>query len=213
MPVASQTGSQKLIVVLGFFNILTALGLGRFLFSLFVPHLHGVYLYSFTQIGLIGGLLISGYLVFSYLGGVASHRFGEATVILISLFVISIAFMVFYLEDRFLPLCVSAFLMGAAAASLFVSIFQTVHGHFDEETYGGRMGPIISGAGCGIFLLSALALLFSHDRISFDIRHIWAVAAVVAGLLIPANALLARRVRAERGGSSGEASRIRYSRI
>ena len=103
--------------------------------------------------------------------------------------------------------------MGAAAASLYVSIFQTVHGHFDEASYGGRMGLIISGAGCGIFLLSALALLLSRGSIAFDIRHIWVAAAVIGGLLIPANAVLARRVRAERRGSSAETSRIRYSRI
>lgn len=208
-----QTDSRKLIVVLGFFNVLTALGLGRFLFSLFVPHLHGAYLFSYTQIGMIGGLLISGYLVFSYLGGVASHRFGETTVVLVSLVVISMAFIVFYLEDRFLPLCVFAFLMGAAAASLYVSIFQTVHGHFEEATYGRRMGLIISGAGCGIFLLSALALLLSRGSIAFDMRHIWVAAAVIGGLLIPAHALLARRVRAAGGGSSGETGRVRYARI
>ena len=75
------------------------------------------------------------------------------------------------------------------------------------------MGLIISGAGCGIFLLSALALLLSRGSIAFDIRHIWVAAAVIGGLLIPANAVLARRVRAERRGSSAETSRIRYSRI
>ena len=54
MRAESQTASRKLIVVLGFFNVLTALGLGRFLFSLFVPYLHGAYLYSYSQIGVLG---------------------------------------------------------------------------------------------------------------------------------------------------------------
>ena len=176
--------------MLGFLNVLTALGLGRFLYSLFVPYLNRVEHLSFTQIGLIGGSLVLGYLVFSYIGGVSAHHFGERKVIISSLVILAASFLMFYRLRTFPVLTVSAFLMGSAAASLYVSVFQMVHRHFDEESFGKHIGLILSGAGCGIFVLSLLASSLLKHETTFDVFSIWIVAAGTALVVIAANAIL-----------------------
>ena len=190
---SSTTSKQRLIIILGFFNIFIALGLGRFLYALIVPYLHTVYLFSYTQIGSIGSFILLGYLVFSYLGGMAAHKFGEKRVIVTSLCVISISFIIFYAAKDFILLCLSGFFMGSAAASIYVSIFPIVHEYFDEETYGKRLGFILSGAGCGIFMISLLALFLSRSSSeSFNIFQVWIACTALACIMMLVNALLLR---------------------
>jgi len=205
---------HRRIVTLGFFNIFIALGLGRFLYALVVPYLHTFYLFSYTQIGTIGSFIILGYLVFSYLGGMAAHKFGEKTVIVTSLVVVSISFIIFYAAKDFVLLCLSSFFMGSSAASIYMSIFPIVHEHFDEETYGKKMGFILSGAGCGIFVLSLLALLLSHSsNKSFNIFQIWIACAVLACIMILVNALLLRPPTSAVQNSSAGMSFNHYTKI
>lgn len=184
------TMKRRSVAALGFFNILAALGLGRFLYTLFVPYLNRVEHLSFTQIGLVGSALVLGYLLFSYVGGVSAHRYGEKKVIISSLVLLAISFLMFYLFRIFPLLAVSAFLMGSGAASIYVSVFQMVHRHFDEETFGTHIGLILSGAGCGIALLSLLASVLLRRGTSFDVFSTWIVAAGTALLLIAPNAIL-----------------------
>jgi len=69
-------------------------------------------------------------------------------------------------------------------------VFQMVHRHFDEETFGTRIGLILSGAGCGIVVLSLLASILLRHGTSFDVFSIWIVAAGTALLLIAPNGIL-----------------------
>lgn len=181
---------KTFIIVLGFFNIFTALGIGRFLFSLVVPYLHSVYLFSFTRIGTIGGAIILGYLIFSRLGGLAAHKYGEKKVNIISLIFLAGSFFSFYFEKNFTTLSVSAFIMGSASASLYMSLFQMVHSRFHKNELGNKVGLILAGAGCGIAILSTIALYISRTNIKIDIFSIWLISAFIALLLIPANALI-----------------------
>lgn len=179
---------KKIILLLSFLNIFIALGLGRFLFSLIVPYLRTVYIFSYVQIGTLWSLLLLGYMVFSYLGGIANHRIGERLVIIISLAVISFSFCAFYFIRHFLLLCFASFSMGSSAASLYMSIFQLIHEYFDEDIYGKEMGIMLAGAGCGIFVLSTFALLLTITGSSFNILVVWIASAVMALILIPLNA-------------------------
>lgn len=204
---------QRQIVTLGFFNIFIALGLGRFLYALIVPHLHNVYRLSYTQIGAIGSFIILGYLFFSYIGGVAAHRIGEKKVIVTSLVVITLTFITFYSAKNIVLLCLASFFMGSAAASIYMSIFPVVHEYFDENEYGKKMGLILSGAGCGVFALSALALLLSRPSELFNIFQVWIACAALACAMIAANAILLRPVHAAVRGNSSDQGFNRYTKI
>ena len=181
---------KRSVLTLGFLNVLTALGLGRFIYSLCVPYLNGVVHLTFTQIGLTGSALVLGYLFFSYIGGVSTYHFGERTVIISSLVILATSFLMFYRLRTFPLLTVSAFLMGSAAASLYVNVFQMVHRHFDVETFGKHIGLILSGAGCGILVLSLFASFLLKYETRFDVFSIWIVAASIALVLIAANGIL-----------------------
>ena len=181
---------KRSVLTLGFLNVLTALGLGRFAYSLCVPYLNEVIQLTFTQIGLIGSALVFGYLFFSYIGGVSTYRFGERTVIISSLVVLEASFLMFYRLRTFPMLTVSAFLMGSAAAALYVNVFQMVHRHFDEKDFGRHIGLILAGAGCGILVLSLFASFLLEYETRFDVFSIWIVAAGIALVLMAANGIL-----------------------
>ena len=182
--------SKKMVVVLSFMNVLTALGFGRFLYSLTIPYIHETLKFSFTQIGQIGGFIIFGYLVFSYLGGIISHQFGEKPVALVTLVFLATSFLMFYQFKNFILLCFAAFIMGASAATLYVNIFQTIHKHFDKKEFGRKIGIILSGAGCGIFLISLFVYLLYGKETSINVHLAWVVAAIITIILIPLNAFL-----------------------
>lgn len=87
---------SKKILLVGFLNILIAIGFGRFLFPLTVSFLNNFYRFSFTQIGTLASLILLGYLLFSYIGGLASYNFGYRTLIITALGVLAIAFFILY---------------------------------------------------------------------------------------------------------------------
>ena len=196
---------KRLILLTSFCNILISLGLGRFLFSLIVPFLHSFYTFSFTQIGTLSSLILLGYLVFSYLGGVFSYRYGYRTVTIISVFTLSSAFFIYYISKNFYLLCFSSFLMGCASATIYINIFPIVHDNFDFGSYGKSMGIILSGAGFGIFGISSIAAFLLED--TSIIFRVWAIAAFLTLLMIPVNSFILRTV------DSGVGSKINIGKI
>lgn len=203
--------SKKIITFLCFMNILTALGFGRFLFSLTIPYMYNVLHFSYIQIGTIGGFIICGYLIFSYLGGIVSYLFKEKLVTIFMLLFIAISFLLFYKFTNYEILCFSGFLMGAASASLYVNIFQIINHNFDKNNFGKTLGAILSGAGTGIFLISLfIYILHKNDTLS-NIYLVWIIAAVTAIILIPLNSLV--KVRNTKNNQNDRFNKINHQDI
>jgi predicted MFS family arabinose efflux permease len=169
---------QKRIVIFGIVNILVALGLGRFLFSMSVPLIHAYYQISFTRIGILASLILFGYLSFSYLGGVALHRYSRKAVSAIALSLLTGAFLILFLSSEYLLLCIGSFLMGSASGTIYMSIFPVINEFVPENKYGSYMGLIFAGAGLGIFLVAGAVRIFLNSR---DAIHlIWGISAIIS---------------------------------
>lgn len=176
---------NRRILLVGFVNILIALGFGRFLFPLTVSFLNNFYKFTFTQIGTLASLILLGYLLFSYIGGLASYNFGYRTLIITALVVLAVAFFLYYAVSNFYILCFSSFLMGCSSAAIYISIFPISFDSFPTKSYGKNMGFMLSGAGLGILIISVFSELVLQNK-SFTF-YIWGLAALFTLLIIPLN--------------------------
>ena len=192
---ASNTGSLPSVtfpmkgrtVVLGALNLLVALGLGRFLFSMSAPLMHEHFRMSFTRIGVLASLILLGYLSFSYLGGVALHRFRRKSVLTLALACMVVAFLVPAVSSHFGLLCVGFFLVGSAAGTIYMSIFPVVSEFIPDHRYGTYMGMIFTGAGLGIVLISGAVQGALASHAGFHL--LWACSAGAAVFALIANGL------------------------
>lgn len=175
------------MVVLGALNLLVALGLGRFLFSMSAPLMHEHFHMSFTRIGVLASLILLGYLSFSYLGGVALHRFRRKLVLTLALACMVGAFLVPAVSSHFGWLCVGFFLVGSAAGTIYMSIFPVVSEFIPDHRYGTYMGMIFTGAGLGIVLIAGAVQGALASHAGFHL--LWACSAGVAVLALIANGM------------------------
>jgi len=177
----NSTRISKKILLIGFLNILIALGFGRFLFPLAVSFFNNFYRFSFTQIGTLASLILLGYLVFSYIGGLALYKFGYRILIITALEVLAIAFFLYFTVSNFYLLCFSSFLMGCCSAAIYISIFPISFDSFPTKAYGKNMGFMLSGAGLGILAISVFSeFVLQNKSTAF---YIWGLAALLTLLI------------------------------
>jgi MFS family permease len=182
-----KVGVRKTVIVMGLLNILVALGFGRFLFSMLVPNLRVYYGLNYTQIGVLASSLLAGYLVFSYLGGIALHRFPKNRISFIALLILSGTFAIYSTISNYIILITTSFLMGGGAATVYMSIFPTISERCNENQYGITMGGVLSGAGIGILLVSGIASFYQDSNLL--VPYVWIITFCLSIIVVIANTI------------------------
>lgn len=179
------------IVGVGVLVKMTALGFGRFAYSLLLPSMRGSLGFNYIQMGLLSGGILLGYLLFSFIGGMLATRFGSKRVVIVSLLCSSISMCSLGRLSGFFPLLFFTFGMGAAAAGAHISMTTLPMIWFEKRLLGRAIGIIAGGTGLGILITGFLLppLLVSWGKEAW--RECWVlmagvtfvVAAVGFGLL------------------------------
>ena len=182
-----KVGVRKAVIVMGLLNILVALGFGRFLFSMLVPNIRVYYRLNYTQIGVLASSLLVGYLVFSYLGGIALHRFLKNRITFIALLILSSTFAIYSAISNYIILLTTSFLMGGGAAIVYMSIFPTISERCDKKQYGITMGGVLSGAGIGILLVAGIANFYRDSNLL--VPYVWKITFYLSVIVVIANVI------------------------
>jgi len=130
----------------------TGLGFGRFAYSVLLPDMRESLGFHYTQMGLLSGGILLGYLVFSFISGLLATRFGSKRVLVASLLCSSLSMFALSLFSGFFPLLFFAFLMGAGAAGAHISTATIIMSWFGKKLLGRAVGIVTGGTGLGIVL-------------------------------------------------------------
>lgn len=141
-----------LIVGVGVLVKMTALGFGRFAYSLLLPYMRGSLGFNYIQMGLLSGGILLGYLLFSFVSGLLTTRFGSKKVVIASLLCSSLSMFWLSQLSNFIPLLFFTFTMGAAAAGAHISMTTLPMVWFEKHLLGRAVGMITGGTGLGIVI-------------------------------------------------------------
>jgi MFS family permease len=156
-----------LIVGVGLLVNMTGLGFGRFAYPMLIPNMRGSLGFNYSEMGLLGGAIMLGYLLFSLIGGVLANRFGPRRIVISSLLCGALSMFFISRLSGFLPLLIFAFAMGAGGAGTHISMTILPMSWFDEGRLGRALGMVTGGTGVGIIftglLLPYILLNFGRD--------------------------------------------------
>src|SRR5512136_3192362 len=84
------------IVGVGVLVKMTGLGFGRFAYPMLLPNMRGSLGFNYSEMGLLSGGIMMGYLLFSLIGGMLATRFGPKRIVTASL--LCVALYMFYIS-------------------------------------------------------------------------------------------------------------------
>jgi MFS family permease len=167
------------IVGVGVLVKMTSLGFGRFAYPMLLPNMRASLSFNYSELGLLSGAIMLGYLLFSLIGGMLATRFGPKRIVIASL--LCGAFSMFFMGrlSGFFPLLFFSFAMGAGAAGSHISITTLPMVWFDEQRLGRAVGIVTGGTGLGIIVTGLLLpyLLFHLGGEAW--RRCWSLLALI----------------------------------
>ncbi len=171
------------IVGVGVLVKMTALGFGRFAFPMLLPNMRASLGFNYSQMGLLSGAIMVGYLLFSLIGGVLATRFGPKRVVLGSLLCGALSMFFIGKFSGFSPLLFFSFGLGAGAAGSHISITTMPMTWFEERKLGRALGIVTGGTGLGIIVTGLLLpyLLLSLGKEAW--RQCWFALALITFLV------------------------------
>ena len=171
------------IVGVGVLVKMTGLGFGRFAYPMLLPSMRGSLGFNYSEMGLLSGAIMLGYLLFSFFGGMLATRFGPKRIVVTSLLCGSLAMFFMSKSSAFLPLLFFAFAMGAGGAGSHISITTLPMAWFEERRLGGAVGVVTGGTGLGIIVTGLLlpSLLFQMGKEAW--RQCWFLLAAITFLV------------------------------
>ena len=144
------------IVGVGVLVKMSGLGFGRFAYPMLLPSMRGSLSFNYSEMGLLSGAIMLGYLLFSLVGGMLATRFGPKRIVVTSLLCGSLSMFFISRSSAFLPLLLLAFAMGAGGAGSHISITTLPMAWFEERRLGGAVGVVTGGTGLGIIVTGLL---------------------------------------------------------
>jgi MFS family permease len=171
------------IVGVGVLVKMTGLGFGRFSYPMLIPSMRGSLGFNYSEMGLLSGAIMLGYLLFSLIGGMLATRFGPKKIVIASLLCGSVSMFFISRLSEFLPLLFFAFTMGAGAAGSHISITTLPMAWFEERRLGVALGVVTGGTGLGIIVTGLLlpTLLFNLGQEAW--RQCWLLLALITFLV------------------------------
>ena len=167
------------IVGVGALVKMSGLGFGRFAFPMLLPSMRGSLGFSYSEMGLLSGAIMLGYLLFSFFGGILATRFGPKRIVITSL--LCGAFSMFFVSGSsgFLLLLLFAFGMGAGAAGSHISITTLPMAWFEERRLGRAVGIVTGGTGLGIIVTGLLLPYLLSQGGKEAWRQCWSLLALI----------------------------------
>jgi MFS family permease len=191
-----------LIVGVGVLVKATALGFGRFSYSLLLPYMRVSLGFNYIQMGLLSGGILLGYLLFSFISGLLATRFGSKKVVIASLLCSGLSMFWLSQLSSFIFLLLFTFAMGAAAAGAHISMTSLPMVWFEQRLLGRAVGIITGGTGLGILITGTVLPSFLVSRGSEGWRECWMMMAAFSFLVaLVAFAFLKDRPIESRGAS------------
>jgi len=180
------------IVAVGVFVKMTGLGFGRFAYPMLLPSMRRSLEFNYSEMGVLSGAMMLGYLLFSLVGGMLATRFGPKKIVVGSLLCGSLSmFFISKLSD-FSPLLFFSFAMGAGAAGSHISITTMPMAWFEERRLGRALGVVTGGTGLGIVVTGLLLpyLLYHLGKEAW--RECWLLLALITFSVAVVGAILLR---------------------
>jgi MFS family permease len=139
--------------------------------------------FNYSEMGLLSGAIMLGYLLFSLIGGMLATRFGPKRIVVTSLLCGSLSMFFISRLSGFSPLLFFSFAMGAGAAGSHISITTLPMAWFEERRLGRAVGIVTGGTGLGIIVTGLLLpyLLFSLGKEAW--RQCWFLLALITFLV------------------------------
>jgi len=158
MPVVFKNFSTKknyrwIIVTIGFLLQITSLGFARFAYTVILPSMKNDLGFSNTRMGLLQTGIVTGYLVFAYLGGIFASRGNLIRVINFSVIMCGFAMIGLGLVSSFHFLFLLTLLVGAGSSGAYIPLVPLIIGWFSSKRSGLPLGLAFSGSGVGIILV------------------------------------------------------------
>jgi MFS family permease len=138
------------IILIGFLLQVTSLGFGRFAYTVILPSMKSDLGFSHTQMGLLQTGIVTGYLLFAYLGGFLACRWTLVRTINLSVLACGLAMIGLGLVTPFWFLFILALITGAGASGAYVPLVSLIVGWFSSKRSGLPLGLAFSGCGVGI---------------------------------------------------------------
>ncbi len=167
------------IVGVGVLVKMTGLGFGRFAYPMLLPNMRESLSFNYSEMGLLSGAIMLGYLLFSLIGGMLATRFGPKRIVIASLLCGSLSMYSISRLSGFSPLLFFCFAMGAGAAGSHISITTLPMVWFEERRLGRAVGVVTGGTGLGIIVTGLLLpyLLFQLGKEAW--RQCWFLLALI----------------------------------
>ena len=188
-----------IIVGVGLFVKMSALGFGRFAYSMLLPSMRDSLRFNYTQMGLLSGGILLGYLLFSFIGGILTTRFGSKRIVVTSLVCSSLSMFFLSRVSSFLLLLGFTFAMGGAAAGAHISMTTLPMSWFTKRRLGRALGIVTGGTGLGILTTGFLLPLLLTSLGKEAWRTCWVVMASITLAIAVAGSVLLK----EKPGESG----------
>ena len=171
------------IVGVGVLVKMTGLGFGRFAYPMLLPNMRGSLGFNYSEVGLLSGAIMLGYLLFSLIGGMLATRFGPKRIVIASLLCGALSMFFISRLSGFSPLLFFSFAMGAGAAGSHISITTLPMAWFEERRLGRAVGVVTGGTGLGIIVTGLLLpyLLFNLGKEAW--RQCWFLLALITLLV------------------------------
>jgi MFS family permease len=144
------------IVGVGVLVKMTGLGFGRFAYAMLLSNMRDSLKFNYSQMGLLSGGILLGYLFFSFIGGILTTRFGPKRVVITSLVVSSLSMFFIGRLSGFFPLLLFTFAMGGAAGGSHISMTTVPMAWFGKHRLGRALGIVTGGTGVGILVTGLL---------------------------------------------------------
>jgi MFS family permease len=178
------------IVGVGVFVKMTGLGFGRFAYPILLPNMRRSLEFNYSEMGLLSGAMMLGYLLFSLVGGMLATRFGPKRIVVGSLLCGSLSMFLISRLSGFSPLLFFSFAMGAGAAGSHISITTMPMAWFGERRLGKALGIVTGGTGLGIVVTGLLLPYLLHNLGREAWRQCWFLLALITFSIAVAGAIL-----------------------
>jgi len=188
-----------IIISIGTIIVVGSLGFARFGYTMILPVMQRSLELSSTEMGLLATGNLTGYLIFSLLGGILASRYGPKVVITCSLFVVALAMVGTGFVQGFALAFVMRLITGLGSGGSNVPMMGLASSWFSPRKRGMATGLMSGGSGIGLVLVGIiLPRVFGHYG-----EFGWRVSWYLLGGLVLLIAILAYRFLINRPGQLG----------
>ncbi|MDI7261026.1 MAG: MFS transporter [Thermodesulfobacteriota bacterium] len=179
-----------IIVGVGVLVKMAGLGFGRFAYPMLLPSMRESLQFNYTEMGLLSGSILLGYLLFSLIGGVLATRFGSKKIVIASLLCGSISMLSIGRLSGFIPLLFFTFVMGGGGGGAHISMTTLPMAWFEKRRLGKALGIVTGGTGVGVVITGLLLpyLLFTLGGEAW--RQCWFLLSLITFLVAIASLVL-----------------------